>query len=109
MTEFDMRQFIALLQIAPEEKPMVETPEHSEYLQKNIFDVLKKDGSVDLKHLDWSAFEMKDLRSSGHANWLNTTPSGWLHGINFLCIRHRERLLGGRNFFRRTPHVRLRV
>ena len=63
MAEFDMRQFAALLRIVPEEKPMVERPEHSEYLQKNVFDVLKEDGSVDLKQLDWSAFGMKDLRS----------------------------------------------
>lgn len=99
MTEFDMRQFITLLQIAPEEKPMVEQPEHSEYLQKNIFDVLKKDSSVDLKHLDWSAFDMKDLRSSGHANWLNTTPSGWLHGINSFVHKTPGMAAGRRKFF----------
>ena len=75
MTEFDMRQFIALLQIAPEEKPMVETPEHSEYLQKNIFDVLKKDGSVDLK------------------------PSGWLHGINFFVHKTSGTAAGRQEFF----------
>ena len=99
MAEFDMRQFIALLQSAPEEKPMAEQPEHSEYLQKDVFDVLKEDGSVDLKQLDWSAFGMKDLRSSGHVNWLNTTPSGWLHGINFFVHKTPGMAAGRRKFF----------
>lgn len=35
MAEFDMRQFAALLRIVPEEKPMVERPEHNEYLDSN--------------------------------------------------------------------------
>lgn len=99
MAEFDMRKFIALLQIAPETKPMVEQPEYSEYLQKNIFDVLKEKGSVDLKRLDWSAIEMKDLRSRGHASWLNTTPSGWLQGINSFVHKTSGMAAGRREFF----------
>ena len=99
MAEFDMRQFTFLLQIAPETKSMVEPPEHSEYLQKNVFDVLKEEGSVDLKRLDWSAFDMKDLRSSGHANWLNTTPSGWLHGINSFVHKTSGMAAERRKFF----------
>lgn len=99
MAEFDMRQFAALLRIVPEEKPMVERPEHSEYLQKNVFDVLKEDGGVDLKQLDWSAFGMKDLRSGWHADWLNTTPDGWLHGINSFVHKTPGMAAGRRKFF----------
>lgn len=99
MAEFDMRQFISLLRIVPEEKPLVEMPAHSDYLQKNVFDVLKEDGSVDLKKLDWSAFDRKDLLSIGHANWLNTTPDGWLHGINSFVHKTPGMAAGRRKFF----------
>jgi len=82
MKEFDVSQFCALLRAVPEARPIVEPPERSEYLQKQVFDVLKEKGRIDLRQLDWDAFDIKHVIFGQDAASLNSIPDGWLSGIN---------------------------
>lgn len=89
MAEFDMEQFIRTLQAAPEHRNRAELAEHSEYLQTHVFDVLRAGEEVDLRKLDWDAFEMAHVTPAWHSAGQDKVLANWLKSIN--------------RYFRKTP------
>ena len=82
MAEFDVGKFVCLLQTLPERQRRDEPPEHSEYLQKNVFDILKAGKGVDLRKLDWDAFDLRHLALEWQCRSRRIVYAGWLEGIN---------------------------
>lgn len=80
MASLDSKVFFQLLREAPERRFLSETPEYSEYLQREVFDRLSRGEEVDLSKLDWDAFSL-----------YHVTPE-WYPG---LFERAEERLIKG--------------
>ena len=55
MLEFDSKVFNELLQTVPMAIPYCEKPQHSDYLQTEVFDRLGRGESIDLSKLDLNA------------------------------------------------------
>ena len=72
MLEFSPETFTELLHAIPEAIPYCEEPQHSEYLQKEVFDKLGKGETIDLTkdHCGGTHARRRDLlqgdRESGH-------------------------------------------
>ena len=58
MLHFDFDAFDALLRSVPAPVPLYDRPEHSEYLQREVFDRLQDGEDVDLSLLDLNAFDL---------------------------------------------------
>ena len=82
--EFDKRRFLQALLDAPEEKPFLEPPEHSEYLQKQVFDKLTAGEEFRWLDLDWDAFDLRHVTPARYAQMYERTHCGWLQGVNHL-------------------------
>lgn len=80
--EFDKQRFVRALLDAPEEAPLFEPPEHSDYLQREVFDKLAAGEKVDLTSLDWDAFDLRHVTPEGYAKQYEKPHKGWLQGIN---------------------------
>lgn len=92
--EFDKSRFLQTLLDLPEEKPLLDPPEHSGYLQTHVFDKLKADETFDLTALDWDAFDLRHVSLEGCGRQYEWVHEGWLCGIN--------------SFLRKTPAESLR-
>ena len=82
--EFDKRRFLQALLDAPEEKPFLEPPEHSEYLQKQVFDKLIAGEPLKWLDLDWDAFDLRHVTLESYAHPYERLHCGWLQGVNHL-------------------------
>ena len=71
--EFDKRRFLQALLDAPEEKPFLEPPEHSEYLQKQVFDKLTAGEEFRWLDLDWDAFDLRHVTPARYAQMYERT------------------------------------
>ncbi len=97
--EFDKQRFLCSLLEAPEEEPLLEPPEHSEYLQKQVFDKLAAGEAVDLKALDWNAFELRHVTPEDHGGRHERTHKDWLQGINYYLRKTPAASLPEKGFF----------
>jgi len=97
--EFDKQKFFRNLLDAPAETPFLEPPEHSEYLQMQVFDKLAADEAVDLKALDWNAFALRHVTPEDYAKRYEVTHEGWLKGIVFQLRKSPAVSLSQKNFF----------
>lgn len=80
--KFDKRRFVQALLDAPKEAPLFEPSEHSDYLQKQVFDKLAAGEKVDLRSLDWTAFDLRHVTPAGYAGQYERPHRGWLQDIN---------------------------
>ena len=91
--DFDKQRFFQGLLDAPPERPLLELPEHSEYLQTHVFDKLRAGETFDLKALDWDAFDLRHVTPENYPRQYERVHTGWLRGIN--------------SFLRKTPAASL--
>lgn len=82
MPEFNFETFAKVLRIAPDRNSIFEPEEHSEYLQKNVFDPLIKCGAFDINDVDFSQFELKHVTPNGCAEGYRYVTERWGHGFN---------------------------
>jgi len=97
--EFDKLRFLQTLQDVPAEQPLLETPEHSEYLQTHVFDKLSAGGTFDLTELDWNAFELRHVTPVNYDRPYDRAHMGWLQGINAFLRKTPAASLNGKSFF----------
>lgn len=99
MAEFDKLRFLELLREAPERKQLLEKPQYSEYLQKQVFDKLREDGMIDLSALDMEAISLRDLIETGYPAMYENISGGWDQGINHFLKKTPAAHLEQRSFF----------
>ena len=80
--EFDKQRFVQALLDAPKEAPLLEPSEHSDYLQREVFDKLVAGEQVDLASLNWDAFDLRHVTPKGYTEQYEKPHKGWLQGIN---------------------------
>ena len=97
--EFDKRRFLQALLDAPEEKPFLEPPEHSEYLQKGGGDKLTAGEEFRWLDLDWDAFDLRHVTPARYAQMYERTHCGWLQGVNHLLHDVPAASLNEKRFF----------
>lgn len=97
--EFDKQRFIHALLEAPIETSLLEPPEHSEYLQTQVFDKLAVDDRVDLQALDWDAFDLRHVTPEGYNQQYHRIHKGWLQGINHFLRKTPAASLAEKGFF----------
>ncbi|MCI6361973.1 hypothetical protein [Intestinimonas butyriciproducens] len=66
MLEFNKDRFLSLLCAAPKIEPVIEEPEHSEYVQ-SLIDTFKKEGRLDLTEINFDAFDLCHVTPEGYA------------------------------------------
>lgn len=97
--EFDKQRFLQGFLEAPPEQPLLELPEHSEYLQTYVFDKLRAGGTFDLKTLDWGAFDLRHVTPQVYAQQYEQVHTGWLRGINHFLRKIPAASLNEKIFF----------
>ena len=65
MLEFNKDRFLSLLCAAPKIEPVIEEPEHSEYVQ-SLIDTFKKEGRLDLTEINFDAFDLCHVTPEGY-------------------------------------------
>lgn len=99
MPEFDKLRFLELLREAPERKELLEEPQHSEYLQTQVFDKLKANGVLDISTLDMGAVSLRDLVETGYPAMYENVFNGWSQGVNSFLKKTPAAHLKQRSFF----------
>lgn len=66
---------------APEKDALFPEPQYSPYIQ-SLIDRLKEEESLDLAAIDWSAFEMADVKLTGKATADTTLTVSGVSGID---------------------------
>lgn len=97
--EFDKRRFVQALLDAPPERPLLETSEYSEYLQKEVFDRLAAGASLVWRTLDWDAFELRHVTPVNYDRPYERVHTGWLQGINSFLRKTPAASLHEKGFF----------
>lgn len=97
--EFDKRRFIQTLLDAPAEQPLLETPERSDYLQREAFDKLTAGKTFDMTALKWDAFELRHVTPVNYDRQYERARLGWLLGINSFLRKTPAASLNGKSFF----------
>ena len=97
--EFDKRRFFQTLLDAPPEQPLLETPEHSEYLQTHVFDKLSADMPLALTELDWNAFALQNVIPKDYHVQFGWMHQGWLCGVNGILRKVPAANLSEKKFF----------
>lgn len=82
MLEFDFKVFNELLQTVPAAIPYCEKPQHSDYLQTEVFDRLGRGESIDLSKLDLNAFELCHTSLAWSGDHYESMARGWGKGFN---------------------------
>ena len=82
MLEFSTESFTELLHAIPEAIPYCEEPQHSEYLQKEVFDKLGKGETIDLTKLDLNAFDLCHTALSWSGDHYAGMERSWQKGFN---------------------------
>jgi hypothetical protein len=99
MLEFDRTIFAALLSTALPKQSVSEDGEHSEYLQKQVFDVLRAKENIDLRKIDFGAFELCHVIPDGYMNRNMQSENGWLLRFNQYIKQTPPVSLKQRQFF----------
>ena len=82
MLEFDSKVFNNLLQTVPAAIPYCEKPQHSDYLQTEVFDRLSRGESIDLSKLDLDAFDLFHASPEWSDRHYESMARGWQKGFN---------------------------
>lgn len=82
MPKFNFDVFADILRNAPDRRGIFEQEEHSAYLQENVFDPLIEDDVIDIKEVDFSKFELKNVTTNKRAEGYRRVNEGWTHGFN---------------------------
>ena len=99
MPEFDKLRFLHALQELPARKSPLREPRYSEYLKTQVFDALRKDGTLDLRTLDLSAVSLHDLTPEGYPGIYQKVVSGWAQGLNHAVKKMPAAYLKQKAFF----------
>ena len=84
MGAFDIECFLQRLREVPERQPVLEEPCYSEYLQTQVFDVLRQREDVDLRQLNLSQLQLRDLAPEHYPKMYERVTEGWTMGFNRL-------------------------
>ena len=82
MPEFNFETFAKVLRIAPDRNSIFEPEEHSEYLQKNVFDELLQGHPVELTKLNFGAFTLQDVTPEVYRTQLAWNQGKWTQCFN---------------------------
>lgn len=82
MLKFHPETFTEMLRTVPEAIPFCEKPQHSEYLQREVFDKLGEGKTIDLTKLDLNAFGMCHTAMSWSEDHYAGMETGWQKGFN---------------------------
>ena len=82
MLKFNFDVFASILQNAPDRSKIFEPEEHSEYLQKIVFDPLIENAAIDIKTVDFSKFELRNVTPNNYANEFRHITGCWARGFN---------------------------
>ena len=82
MLRFDFDAFDALLRSVPAPVPLYDRPEHSEYLQREVFDKLSGGETVDLSLLDLDAFDFRHVAPESDPEHYQREMNSWQKGAN---------------------------
>lgn len=82
MLEFHPEIFTELLHVVPEKIPYCETPQHSEYLQTEVFDRLRRGETIDLTKLDLNAFDLCNTAMAWSEDHYRSMERSWQKGFN---------------------------
>jgi hypothetical protein len=82
MLEFHPEIFTEFLHSVPEKIPYCETPQHSEYLQTEVFDRLRRGETIDLTKLDLNAFDLCHTAMAWSEDHYRGMEQGWQKGFN---------------------------
>ena len=82
MPKFNFDVFADILRNAPDRRGIFEQEEHSAYLQENVFDPLIKDGGIDIKEVDFSKFELKNVTPNERVESYQHVNERWTYGFN---------------------------
>ena len=82
MPEFNMGLLMESLRRIPERRSIFEPEEYSEYLQKEVFDPLIESGTIDIKEVDFSKFELRHVTPKSYADSFQNVNEGWARGFN---------------------------
>lgn len=93
MLNFDFERFLCMLRTAPEARPFLEPAVYSEYLQRQVFDQIKRHGWFDLSGLNWDELPPCQSFLPDQRELYAEVDTSWTKGINF--------------FFRKTPAASL--
>lgn len=99
MVQFDKDMFLDTLRYTAAPSKITISGVHSEYLQREVFDKLKRGESVDLMALDWNAFDMCHVTPQGYDERYESNNRSWLRGLNRHFRRAEAVSLLRRNFF----------
>lgn len=81
MAEFDKLLFLQTLRELPERRSPLQEPHYSKCLAQ-VFDELRKNGSLDLMALDLSTVSLHDLTPKGYSDVYRNVAQGWTQGLN---------------------------
>ena len=82
MIEFNIAAFAERLAKLPVRVSPPEPGTHSQYLQENVFDMLRQNGKLDLRELDCDAFSYQDVTPKSYCSCFASTQSGWAKTFN---------------------------
>lgn len=99
MFEFSRDAFFRQLQLLPAKQETIETFEHSEYLQTQVFDKFKAGESFSLKDLDFDAFEMRHVTDQNLPAVYKEINCNWAKGFNRMVKRILPAAHTDRKFF----------
>lgn len=99
MPDFCKEQFISLLNIIPERRPLLESPEYSAYLLEHVFIPLKENGHFDLAALDWDILLPRHLIPEDYAKKHEKVDGSWAKSINSLLHKTAAAPLTEQDFF----------
>ena len=82
MVKFHMDTFAELLRTAPEPMKLYDSPAHSDYLQREIFDKLGRNETVDLSQIDLTAFDFCHVTPAWYDSHFHEMSCAWQRGLN---------------------------
>lgn len=98
MLEFNKDRFLSLLCAAPKVEPVIEEPEHSEYVQ-SLIDTFKKEGRLDLTEINFDAFDLCHVTPEDYTRMYSHIKDGWAKGVVHFCRKTPPAHLQQRAFF----------
>lgn len=99
MIQFNLEQFFRALHSVPEPTRIIPRAEYSEYLQKEVFDKLKRDETFNLKELDWDAIQFCHVTPAWYEQRYRTAEKDWAKGLCSLLKRTPSNMCKQRVFF----------
>ena len=82
MIAFNIDSFVDHLRGAPERTSIFEPEEYSVYLQEKVFNPLSRGESLDIRELDYSAYNLNNVTTDSYAEGHNGIMRRWGNGFN---------------------------